>query len=299
MEAFAERVRDMVAGQNGWAEAELAGSPPKVDPKEALESDLQVERYEDLERQFAAITEKFRQKNIETGTMPSWGDFSQSLTPRVMETIMQGFKDPVLVAIPPIRRKALLAAATAAMEKKSWLEDLDDANLWNDGKPKTEEGWGFAVIERYREDVLSVIDGIRSDDEKEVSDYNDTIKDCANASQFMRSPQHFMKIKIEDLPQQVKTILEALRGKGLDVVRDTNTFLAACILNPEIIYNERVILNGKKIAENDAKVVAYGRLSKNGIKMGVKEGDKMELEGKDDTDKLTLWPALYLEMPNP
>ncbi len=218
--ALAEKTRPQLEGA-------LAGAKGKEKRELSVE---QAELFKTLEGQHPQMRAALERVEISTEGMPSWEAVKTDLTPEVLDKALK-MQVPTLIMVPPTTRQFKVEAIDKNPAKgqrhDTYAYELQDNNLWNGGKAKTENRWRVAIVEGT-EDVMP---------DPEITNGKKTNY------------------------QMAKAYVKKYADQGLDVINDADTYLPlmlkALAEGKRVDPNTFTILNAKNATE--ASNLASGR----------------------------------------
>jgi len=138
--------------------------------KAASEVELSVEQaelLENLEVQYPAMKSTLERYEISAKGMPTWEQIKKGLTSEVLDKALK-LAEPTLLLVPPTTRKSKVEAIDKHKVKgqthDTYTYELNDNDLWNGGKSKTENKWKVSIVEGVQdiEQDEEIYDGKRT-----------------------------------------------------------------------------------------------------------------------------------------
>jgi hypothetical protein len=191
--------------------------------KAASEVELSVEQaelLENLEVQYPAMKSTLERYEISPKGMPTWEQVKKGLTPEVLGKVLK-LAEPTLLLVPPTTRKSKVEAIDKHKVKgqthDTYTYELNDNDLWNGGKSKTENKWKVSIVEGVQdvEQDEEIYDGKRTNFEMSkawVKKYEDQGLDVVNDADAYLTLM--MKGLVEGKPIDPNTYT-VLNGKNL------------------------------------------------------------------------------------
>ena len=166
-----------------------------VGEKESRELSVeQADLLKTLEGQHPAMQKALERVEIPVAGMPSWEAIKAGLTLEVLDKALK-MQEPTLIMVPPTTRQSKVDAINEHPAKgqkhDAYTYELQNNDLWNGGKAKTENRWRVAIVEGT-EDVMP---------DPEITDGKKTNYKMA------------------------KAYVEKYAKDGLDVINDADTYL--------------------------------------------------------------------------
>jgi hypothetical protein len=189
----------------------------------APESELSVEQaelLEKLEADYPKMRATLEYYEISTKGMPTWEQVKKGLTPEVLEKALK-LAEPTLLLVPPTSRQSKVEAINKHPAKgqkyDTYTYELQDNNLWNGGKSRTENKWRVSIVDGVQdvEQDAEIYDGKRTNYEMSklwVKKYEDRGLDTVNDADAYLTLM--MKGLAEGKPLDPKTYT-VLNGKNL------------------------------------------------------------------------------------
>ncbi len=172
--------------------------------------------------------------------MPSWEAIKAGLIPEVLDKTLK-MQKPTLIMVPPTTRQSKVAAIDKYPAKDQKRDtaayELQDVNLWNGGKDKTENRWKVAIVE--------------------------------GAEHVTPDPEITGGRKTNY--QMAKAYVKKYADQGLDVINDADTYLSLMLkalaegkpVDPE---RSSTVLNAKNAEETS--ILAYGHWHNDRVLLG-------------------------------
>ncbi|MBU1954127.1 hypothetical protein KKH03_04100 [Patescibacteria group bacterium] len=173
-----------------------------------------------LEAQYPTMQATFERYEIFTKGMPTWEQVKKGLTPEVLDKALK-LAEPTLLLIPPTTRLSKVVAINKHPAKgqkfDTYTHELENNDLWNGGKSKTENKWQVSIVEGIQNVAQDeqIYNGERNNYEMSrlwVKKYEDRGLDVMNdAGAYLTL---MMKGLVEGKPIDSQTFT-ALNGKNL------------------------------------------------------------------------------------
>lgn len=188
--------------------------------RKPAETPRHIELLKDIETQYPKMKSTLERYEISTKGMPTWEQVKNGLTPEVLDKALK-LAEPTLLLVPPTSRQSKVEAINKHPTKKqksdTYAFELNDNNLWNGGKSKTENKWRVSIVEGVQDVAQDdeIYDDKRTNDEMSelwVKKYEDQGLDTMNdADTYLML---MMKGLAEDKPLDPRTNT-VLNGKNL------------------------------------------------------------------------------------
>lgn len=156
-----------------------------------VEQELSVEQAEllkNLEAQYPNMKSTLERYKISTKGIPTWEQVKKGLTPEVLEKALK-LSEATLLLIPPTTRQSKVEAINKhpaeGQKYDTYTYELNDNDLWNGGKSKTENKWRVSIVDDVQdvEQDNEIYDGKRTNYEMSklwVKKYEDQGLDVMN-----------------------------------------------------------------------------------------------------------------------
>jgi len=182
----------------------------------------QIELLVTLAKQYITMRATLRRYEISIEDMPTWKLIRKSLTPEVLGSALK-LQEPTLLLVSPTTRESKFEAINkhpVESQKYAYPFKLEDNDLWNSGKYKTENKWRVSIVEGVQD--------IQPD--PEINDGKKT---------------NF---------QMAKEWLKKLEAQGLDTINDADAYLTLVMKGlaegKPVDNGSFTILNAKNLTES-------------------------------------------------